>query len=178
MAVRQGDAARAENHFRAALQATPEAGSDSYLLAAYADFLLQQQRPQEVMRLLAAHTRADNLLLRYALALQAAKSPLASEHIRMLHLRFDAAMRRGDTVHQREQARFALHLQADAAMALQLALQNWQVQKEPADLRILLEAAIAAHQPEAAKAALAWLKQTGLQDQTLQALLQSMRGTS
>ena len=178
MAARQGDTARAENHFRAALQATPEAGKDSYLLAAYADFLLQQQRPNEVVRLLAAYTRADNLLLRYALALQAAKSPLAKEQIDILRQRFDAAMRRSDTVHQREQARFALHLQGDAAMALQLALQNWQVQKEPADLRILLEAAQAARQPDAAKAALAWLKQTGMQDQTLQPLLQSMRGTS
>ncbi len=178
MAERQGQPERAESHFRAALQSTPEAGKDSYLLAAYADFLLQQQRAPEVLILLAAHTRADNLLLRYALALQATRSPMAQQHIGTLQQRFDAAMRRGDTVHQREQARFALHLQGDAKLALQLAQQNWQVQKEPSDLRILLEAAKATGQTEAQNQALAWIKQAGLQDHTLQALLQSLRSRS
>jgi Tfp pilus assembly protein PilF len=174
MAERLGNNSGAEKHFRAALQATPEAGKDSYLLAAYADFLLQQGRPDEVVGLLANQTRADNLLLRYALALNQMKSPLAGAQVELLRQRFDAAMRRGDTVHQREQARFALTLQHDAASAMTLAQQNWQVQKEPADVLIMLEAAIANRQVAAAQSVLAWLKQSGLQDQRINALKQKM----
>jgi hypothetical protein len=51
---------------------------------------------------------------------------------------------RGDVSHQREQARFALYLQNEAASALHLAQENRRTQKEPADTRILLEAAIVA----------------------------------
>ena len=176
MAERRGEMAAAETHFRAALQATPDAAQDSYLLAAYADFLLHQQRPNEAARLLASQTRADNLLLRYALALQQMHSPLAEAQIELLRQRFDAAMRRGDTVHQREQARFALVLQHDPANALQLAQKNWQVQKEPADVRILLEAALASKQPQAAGPVLAWLKQVKLQDQAIAKLTQQLGG--
>ena len=59
--------------------------------------------------------------------------------------RFEASRLRGDRVHLREEARFTLHLLNDPKAALKLAQENWQVQKEPADVRILLEAALAAH---------------------------------
>src|SRR5437588_11570286 len=39
-------------------------------------------------------------------------------------------------VHIREEARFTLHLLNDPQTALKLAQENWQVQKESADLRI------------------------------------------
>jgi hypothetical protein len=64
---------------------------------------------------------------------------------------------RGDRVHIREEARFTLHLLNDPKTALKFAEENWQVQKEPADIRILLESALAAH----VESARGWLKQTG-----------------
>jgi hypothetical protein len=64
--------------------------------------------------------------------------------VRELAARFDAAAQRGDTVHQREQARFELVLRHDAKTALALARKNWEVQKEPADIRIYLQAAVQA----------------------------------
>ncbi|MES2934745.1 MAG: hypothetical protein V4805_14795 [Pseudomonadota bacterium] len=165
MAARNGDSAAADSHFRAALAFD---NADSYLLGAYADFLLDQQRPAEVVALLKSKPRVDALLLRYALALKATKSPEAAQQSDALRARFDAAVLRGDTVHQREQARFALQLQNDPKNALILAQRNWAVQKEPADVRILLEAAAAAKDTQAAQPLLAWLKQSRLQDQTLQ----------
>ena len=124
----------------------------------------------------ARQQRIDALLLRYALALQslpgqqtaflAAKAELAA--------RFHAAMQRGDTVHQREQARFALFLQQDVPSALQLAQQNWAIQKEVPDMRILLEAALAARDYGAAQPVLAWIAANGVEDVALHRLVKQL----
>jgi Tfp pilus assembly protein PilF len=167
IAARRNDSAAAQAHFRQAMAAdTP----DSYLLGAYADFLLDRNRPAEVIDLLKNKSPADGLLLRHALALQAQKSPAAADQARVLASRFADAARRGDTVHRREQARFELQLANNPASALKLAQENWQVQKEPADARIFLEAALAANDKTAAQPVLDWLKKTGLEDHALAAL--------
>ncbi len=164
MATRLGNNKDAENYFRAALKTDAE---DSYLLAAYADFLLEQKRATEVMTLLTDKTRADGLLLRYAEALKLTQHAQAKDYADQLQQRFASAALRGDLSHEREQARFALHLQNNAAAALQLAQKNWHTQKEPADLRILLEAALAAKDTKAVADVKAWLLQNKLQDVTL-----------
>ena len=171
MATRQGDAVAAQKYFASALAFD---GADSYLLGAYSDFLLDRGRAPEVVALLKDKTRVDALLLRYALALKATNSPQAPRQTEVLRARFDAAMLRGDTVHQREQARFELTLRNDAKIALKLAKLNWAVQKEPADLRILLESAGAADDKAAAQVALDWVKKTGLEDRALSVLLKQM----
>ena len=171
MAVRLGDSAVAETHFRRALALAP---TDNYLLGAFADFLLDQERNEEVITLLKDKTRADGLLLRYALALKNSQSPAATKAISELRDRFAAAAMRGDTVHQREQSRFELQLMKNPKLALQLAQANWAVQKEPADARIFLEAAVAADDRTAAQPVLAWLKQTGLEDASLDKLKKSL----
>ncbi|PHV39245.1 hypothetical protein [Janthinobacterium sp. BJB304] len=173
MATRRGDSTLAEARYTKALAQQPR---DSYLLGAYADFLLDRQRPQDVVKLLKDQQRIDALLLRYALALQslpgrqtafqAAKAELAA--------RFNAAMQRGDTVHQREQARFALFLQQDVPSALQLAQTNWAIQKEVPDMRIVLEAALAARNDGAAQPVLAWIAANGVEDVTLQRLARQL----
>src|SRR5580765_8369573 len=120
-------------HFRGALALDPR---DPYLIAAYCDFLLDRGRAQEVPPLITNQTRNDNLLLRLALAerqLPDATSAFA-QHRRELADRFDAARRRGDALHKREEARYLLMIENDAAGALRLARENWRVQREPADL--------------------------------------------
>jgi Tfp pilus assembly protein PilF len=154
MAQRRDDHVVAEARYRHALEMSPR---DSYLLGAYADFLLERQRPREVLAMLDNQTRIDALLLRRALALQQLgdqRQALAVD-VQELAARFDAAMQRGDTVHQREQARFELKLRHDPATALTLARKNWDVQKEPADIRIYLEAALQAR--DAARPVLDWV---------------------
>ncbi len=168
MAARRGSDSAAEEHFRQALAAN---GADAYLLGAYADFLLDRNRPREVLALLAERTRNDALLLRYAIALKRLDAPGAGEQIEILRSRFAAAMLREDPLHRREQARFELQLLNHPETALRLAQQNWQVQKEPADARVFLEAAAAAGDRSAARPVLDWLRQTGLQDRALAPLL-------
>ncbi|MDN2701059.1 MULTISPECIES: hypothetical protein [unclassified Janthinobacterium] len=173
MATRRGEAALAEARYTAALARQPR---DSYLLGAYADFLLDRQRPQEVVKLLKEQQRIDALLLRYALALQALPGQQTAFQAAKAELaaRFNAAMQRGDTVHQREQARFALFLQQDVPAALQLAQKNWAIQKEVPDMRILLEASVAARNYAAAQPVLAWITAHGVEDVALQRLVRQL----
>lgn len=126
MAVRLGDMAAAEHIFQQAINIEKP---DSYLLGAYADFLLDQHLPQHVIKLLKDKTKNDALLLRYAEALKNAQSDEAHLQIQSLQQRFAAAMLRGDTVHQREQSRFELRLMHNPVKALEIAKQNWLVQK-------------------------------------------------
>ncbi|HEU4844381.1 MAG TPA: hypothetical protein VFT05_08975 [Burkholderiaceae bacterium] len=173
MAAQRGDARQAELRYRGALTLNPH---DAYLLGAYADFLLDQGRPADVLTLLKEHTRVDALLLRHALALRlmpGATAALAAD-VAALAARFSAATERGDTLHQREQARFALYLQHDAATALTLARQNWAVQKEAADMRIYLEAALQAHDAAAARPLLDWIARNHTEGATLRALVRQL----
>lgn len=155
IAERRGDARVAEERYRRALALDPK---DSYLVGAYADFLLDQKRPADVLALVKDQGRIDGLLLRHALALT--QLPGQEAHLRRadaeLNARFHAAMQRGDTVHQREQARYELHVRGNPRAALALAQKNWAVQKESADMRVLLEAALKARDPAAAEPVLKW----------------------
>ena len=169
IAHRRGDRA-ADAHFRAALAID---GKDLYLLAAYSDWLLDEGRVAEVNALLANATRVDPLLLRLALAQKALRRPEAAASIATLQARFDASRARGDTVHQRENARFELFLRANAPAALALARADWQVQREPADVRILAEAAAAAGDAAALDAVQRWIAETGFEYAAVTGLVRS-----
>jgi len=168
MAARAGMAREAEAHFRAALALD---AADYYVLGAYADFLLDNDRPEQVLPLLRDKTAADPLLLRYALALQAQHSKELLTQVEQLLDRFAASRLRGDRVHLREEARFTLHLLNAPQAALTLAQANWQVQKEPADVLILLEAAIATDDSAAVDGVREWLKNSRLEDVELQRVI-------
>lgn len=150
----------AEEHFRTALAADPR---DLYLVGAYADWLLDQKRPADVLPLVQKETRVDALLLRLALAQQALGRPDAAASVDNLRERFDASRLRGDVVHRREEARFQLHLNGDKVAALALARANWNVQREPADLRVLAEAAAATHDAAALDTVRQWMGETRLE---------------
>ena len=161
MAARLGEWKAAETYYRTALAADP---SDAFLLAAYADLLLDQHRPQEAIKLLKGQERADGLLLRLALAQRAAADEEWRATRDALASRFAAAKLRNDRVHLREEARFTLHLLDQPDNALVLALENWSIQKEPADARLVLDAAHAARQPKASAQVRQWLAMKRLED--------------
>jgi hypothetical protein len=164
---RRGDAAAAEAAYRDALALQRP---DVYLLAAHADFLLDQGRAPEVLALLKDQARADVLLLRLAIAAKTAQDPKRDAYARELAARFDAARARGDSTHQKEESRFALAVQGQPERALQLALANYRQQKEVADARIVLEAALAARRRAAAEPVLQWMAATGIEHPRLRAL--------
>jgi tetratricopeptide (TPR) repeat protein len=170
-AERLGDWTQAEDHYRKALALTPK---DNYLLVAYADFLLDRDRPQEVLTLLRDSSQSDTAFLRLALAKDALHSPDLPQYVWIMGARFEALVQRGSDYFGREQVRFALHLQHDPRLALDLAERNWQLQRAPWDARVFLEAAQAANQPQAASAVLAFIRDTKLQDPVIQSLAQQL----
>lgn len=160
-AARLGKNAEADRHFQAALQWLP---GDNFLLADYADFLLDQHEPAAVKRLLTGYEASDTSLLRIVLAEDALRDARFSRDAAEMQARFAAMDRRGSQLYQREQAQFVLYVQHDPGRALRLAEENWTVQRSPQDMRILLEAALAAHESRAAQRVLATLARSHLQD--------------
>lgn len=169
IAARRGDAQNAERYFLGSLAVSP---ADPYTLGAYADFLLDAGRPRDVVALLAARTRLDPLLLRLVLALRALPDRDAYEQRRAeLATRMEATRRRGDIVHRREEARYVLEIERDPPSAVRLARLNWERQREPADLRILAEAARAAGDESALRIVTDWVAITRLEDVHIRALV-------
>jgi len=121
-------------------------------------------------------TRADVLLLRLTLAEQALGAPEFKAHAQTLRERFAAAALRGDTLHRQEESRFQLLVERNRSRALELAIANWAIQREPYDARILLEAAVAAGRREAGQPVLDWLAQSRHEDPRLTALAKSLTG--
>ncbi len=172
MARRLGEPKLAEGHFREALALGV---TDNFLLAAFGDFLLDQNRPGEVAALLKDWARADTLLLRLALADKALGAPTAAQRIQALDDRFSEAGMRGEQLHLQEEARFRLYLKGDPAGAVRLAAENWKTQREPRDAAILLEAALAAKDRATAQPALDWLEQSGYEDTALHRVAAGVR---
>lgn len=165
-----GQDAQAQAHYREALGLGRD---DVYLLSAWTDFLLDAGQPAEVVRLLARWESADSLLLRLAEAETLLKLPEAARHQKMLADRFAAARARGDTTHRAEEARFELRLRRDPATALRLAQENYAVQREPRDARVLLEAAVAAKDRASAQVVRDWLLRSGFEDARMRRLAQA-----
>jgi len=169
---RLGEYRLAEQHFRAALALDVR---DTYLLAAYSDYLLDRGRPAEVLTLLKDFARADTLLLRLALAARDTGSPDAAKYQQEMRERFDAARRQGDALHEKEESRFARSLLKENQRALALAESNYRIQREAADARALLEASIACRSPQSAEPVLQWMAQNRVESTVLQSLAQQVR---
>jgi tetratricopeptide (TPR) repeat protein len=139
-------------------------------LVAYADYLLDAGRPAEALTLLADRSDADAVLLRLAIAGKAVGDPRAPRWASVLGERFAADRANKVAIHQREEARFELEVKGDPATALALAEANWKTQKEIADARLVLQAALAAKDRAAAADVLGFIKATGLNDIRIKSL--------
>jgi tetratricopeptide (TPR) repeat protein len=144
---------------------------DSYAAIAYADFLLDQQRPREAWLLLQPEQRSDAALLRLAIAARRAGLPEAAALETELRERFALAdQRTGPSGHERERALMALAIERDPAAALRAARQNVERQREPLDLLLLVRCAAAAGDATARSEALSLARTMGLHDARLAAL--------
>ena len=161
--------ARADAEFKRALELAP---GDNFLLADYADFLLDSGRPREALALTRDYSQSDTSFLRQVLAETALGLPEAKRHVATMAARFRDLEQRGDSrLYGREESRFALQLQHDPARALRLAQSNWSIQRAPEDIRIFLEAALAAGQPAAARDVVEFAKRTGFEEARVRSLV-------
>ena len=166
---RDGRAAGADAAFRGVLQLGP----DTYAAIAYADFLIAQGRPAEALKVLKSEPRTDAVVLRLAIAGTRAKSPGAERDVAEMRDRINLANQRPEAkkFHGREQAMFALFVDAAPLRALELARGNVEQQREALDLLVLAEAARASGDPKAIDEARRLKASLGLHDRRIDALL-------
>jgi Tfp pilus assembly protein PilF len=128
----------------------------------YANLLFAQRRHNEAKQVLASSPPGDAVLLLRLRIAKALGEP-ADDFREQLRERFAQAAARGELVHTREAAEFALE-EGRIAEALRLARENWSVQREPTDLLVLLRTAHRAGDKSTKYEAAKWIQQTRLQD--------------
>jgi len=132
--------------------------------------LLAHNRAADVSRLLAGKERIDALLLRLAIAARDTGDSRLPDYIVALADRYTAAQALGQSLHLRDESRFELDLRGNSSRALELARQNWAVQRTPLDARIYLAAAQAASSGSDIKIVAKFVADTRLEDFRLQDL--------
>lgn len=157
-----GDAQRA-------LRASLALGEDHYTRVLLADALLASHQPDAARHALDKAGPTDAVLLRRALAHP--KDAIGQAATAELQARIAIAQARGDRVHAREQAWFALDLANTPAPALALAQANWTMQHEPIDAWLLARAAVANGDHAQLAAVRTWAQRTGLRDARLMGVL-------
>ena len=170
-AERLGLDALAVTAFREAMALDP---ADPGLLARYSAFLLRERQAAAVVDLLEGQVQSTTLLLHLAQAARLTAHPDATAYGKRLQAYFAAEALRGETLHLREAARAQLELFDAPQRALQLATANWSNQRELADARLLLEAAVRANRPQAAAPVLQWLKDHRVADVRLAELTRAL----
>jgi len=148
-------------------------GPDTYAATAYADFLIAEGRPAEALATLEREPRSDTVLLRLAIAGRRANAARAAADTDEMRARIAQANERPEakTLHGREQAMFALFIEAAPTRALALARGNVERQREPLDLLLLAEAARASGDAGAIDEARRLKATVGLHDRRIDALL-------
>ena len=159
--TRLNQMALAEDAFLKALKILPE---DAYTIGAYSDLLLRMGRFAEAVQLLHDHQMVDGLFLRYVIAQKKLESPGYKSEAVLLESRLKSSLVMNPTGHLREYARFLLDVKNEPESALEAALRNWEVQKEPADADLLLSSAIASNRPEKAHATALFAREMSIPD--------------
>jgi hypothetical protein len=174
LALIRGDTDACAAHLRAALALD---ATDAYARNLLADVMLSGGRAAEASELLAGLELIDSHLVRRAIAEHAIHGPDEAKLVGAMRERIAAAAARGDRIHLREEAMFALAVDRDPAAAVKIARDNWAVQKELADARLLTEAAAAARDRKAAEPVIAWARTNGLRDAQLERWISMLEAT-
>ncbi len=158
IATRAGEP-NADGWYERALALDPQ---DVRTLAAYARHLNGSKRPLRTLEVLADAPDADGLQLQRALAARAANRPDAGRLAESQARRYALARSVGMEPELRDEAELLLTLRGDAPAALELALRNFESQRDYEDVDLLLRAASAANRPDALAGLAAWARSEGL----------------
>lgn len=140
----QADAAMRSKDFPLATQVFKVMDAQTVpALMARADWLLKYGEYERARQLLQGHTDKDALLLRLITAQIKLNDPEAQQNLALMKERLEVWQIREENAHMREQATYAV-LSNQIDVALQLAQENWQQQRETADILIYATAAIKA----------------------------------
>jgi len=138
MAERKGDSTAAEQWLQKAMEVSP---TDLVSRLALCDVLLERKAYPQALALLETAPASEPVLLRRALASQHQDAQAASAALNAWQAAATQSAQLGIRLHLRELARGELELLNKPQQALATALQNWEIQREPSDARILAQAA-------------------------------------
>lgn len=158
MAERRGDPA-ALRWLERAIAADPD---DQYARLALADAYLERSDLPAAARTVRQGPLSDAALLRLAIIEARRATPGVAG--REVGQRFAEAQARGETIHLRDLARYRLEVLRDSRGALDAAVRNFETQKEPIDVHILLYAARAANDVRAIQRIAIWQHTTHYED--------------
>lgn len=178
LAHRLGEADLAEDYYRNAMRISP---ANNFLIVSYSNLLLEQDRYDELITLLPVDSDSSSsnaersiLLARALLARgSAADQQRATRIIARLEQQFELAFMRNEAIPHKEYAQYALELADLPDAALSSAKENWTLQKEPSDIRLLAKAAAATGDLDALAQVHQWINATGTEDTELQTILGS-----
>jgi Tfp pilus assembly protein PilF len=170
--IMSGDVGAAESLLRQQVRLSPV---DDYARATLADVLIVQNRFPDAAEVLKGKQQVDALLVRMAIVAVASNADNATELKAMIEAKIAAAAQRNDRIHLREEAMYALYVIADVRRAVKLAKDNWAVQKELADARLLAAAAVASDDRDAAELVSSWMAHNGVVDVQLASLAAALR---
>lgn len=128
---------QADRLWQLALALDPD---DLYSRSHYCQWLLDQQRLDDVLDCSNGYDNVDALAVIRVQALQSVDPTAAAALADKISARIAQASWRGDWLHAYEYALFLLDVRPDPVAALQMARRNWQQQRRPEDAALLARA--------------------------------------
>ncbi len=173
IATRLGNMNVAESHFKQVLNGV---SGDAYLKVRYADFLLQQQRPNDLLEQFSIPYDDPALLLRQVHAARLINNRKQIEkyqsHLsQRLNLPHQDLRQDEPSLQAAILAYYYLNIDKQPKQALHYAKLNWETQKASEDLRLLLRAAQLTDDKKALDVIQQWREKTALEDVILEDLL-------
>ena len=166
-----GQAVQAEAVWGQRLQRHPQ----SHLLRlSLADLLNQQGRfaqAKSVAMYRQTSALTDALLMQALLASRGLQEPAQATLAAQMAARLKSQALRQEALIERPKLIYQIAYGQDVAAGLALSIDNWQLQKEPPDALLFVQAALALGQAPAAAPVLAWARDTGYTDPQLASLL-------
>jgi predicted Zn-dependent protease len=179
LAQRAGALPEAQDLLTRAVALAP---ASDYTRLALADVLIARDRLAEAVQVLDTARPSVGVLLRRAIAQSRTHAGYTPESLAALEERLAVSAQRGERTHLREETRLALEFpRADGATGRQavlaLARDNFNVQRETEDIRLLARAAAITHDPTALATLDEWLQRSHYEDIVVDQLLRSGRSS-
>jgi tetratricopeptide (TPR) repeat protein len=174
LALRAGALPEAQEMLTRAVALAP---ASDYTRLALADVLIARNQSAEVINILDMTRPSVGVLLRRAIAESRTHAGHMPDSLAELEERLNVSAQRGERTHLREEARLALEFPREGAggrqAALALARDNFNVQRETEDIRLLASAAVVARDPAALATLREWLQHSHYEDIVVDQLLRS-----
>ena len=154
------------------VQARPESHLVKLTLT---ELLNQQGQFAKAKRYTESDSPTDALLAQALLASRGLKDGNTERLAAQFESRMNNQALRGESLIERPTMVYLITYGRDNAKGLQMAVENWTTQNEPADAALLVQAALTANQPKQAQPVLDWMAATGYTDPVLKALTDELK---